>query len=274
MEEKIIKSFICRVKKESCINKFLKEDIIYKLISCFNEKCNKKNYTKLIKDPLNIVLEFYRNYNDKYYQMIIDGIENGKIIINENNIKSFVNMKNNNAFIKLAGNDSDIFMLVHEFAHYIDGNLKPNIIPNQYHFLCEVFSFYIEKKLEIWLDNKMFHELIDTRRNNRIYFETKMLKSIEYELFCEKLYNKTGQIKKEDLDIKKIKSIQCYDYDLNTGLINYLLRYPLANILSDYLIYNQMVINDNDIYKVRLNTNLYEIILNYNESKKLYKCFK
>ena len=69
MEEKIIKSFICRVKKESCINKFLKEDIIYKLISCFNEKCNKKNYTKLIKDPLNIVLEFYRNYNDKYYHL-------------------------------------------------------------------------------------------------------------------------------------------------------------------------------------------------------------
>lgn len=164
----------------------------------------KKNYTKLIKDPLNIVLEFYRNYNDKYYQMIIDGIENGKIIINENNIKSFVNTKNNNSFIKLVGNDSDIFMLVHEFAHYIDGNLKPNIIPNQYHFLCEVFSFYIEKKLEIWLDNKMFHELIDTRRNNRIYFETKMLKSIEYELFCEKLYNRTGQIKKEDLDIKKL----------------------------------------------------------------------
>lgn len=61
---------------------------------------------------------------------------------------------------------------------------------------------------------------------------------------------------------------------MNTGLINYLLRYPLANILSDYLIYNQMVINDNDIYKVCLNTDLYEVILNYNESKKLYKCFK
>ena len=270
MEEKIIKSFICRVKKESCINKFLKEDIIYKLISCFNEKCNKKNYTKLIKDPLNIVLEFYRNYNYKYYQMIIDGIENGKIIINENNIKSFVNTKNNNAFIKLAGNDSDILMLVHEFAHYIDGNIKPNIIPNQYHFLCEVFSFYIEKKLEIWLDNKMFHELIDTRRNNRIYFETKMLKSIEYELFCEKLYNKTGQIKKEDLDIKKIKSIQCYDYDLNTGLINYLLRYPLANILSDYLIDNNIIQDDNELAEKCMNLDLYKVLEKYQKNLTIY----
>ena len=42
MEEKIIKSFICRVKKESCINKFLKEDIIYKLLVVLMKSVIKK----------------------------------------------------------------------------------------------------------------------------------------------------------------------------------------------------------------------------------------
>lgn len=57
--------------------------------------------------------------------MVLDAINNGRIIISAATEKSFVNTESNNAFIKLSGNDSDLFILVHEFAHYIDRNLNP-----------------------------------------------------------------------------------------------------------------------------------------------------
>ena len=44
-----------------------------------------------------------------------------------------------------------MYMLVHEFAHYIDRSLTPNIIPDKYNFLCETFSFYMERQLENYL---------------------------------------------------------------------------------------------------------------------------
>lgn len=195
--------------------------------------------------------------------MILGAINNDRIIINDENEKSFVNTESNRAFIKLFGNDSDLFILVHEFAHYIDRNLSPTIIPNEYNFLCEVFSLYMEKQLELWLNDKKYDNLIEIRNNNRMYFESIMLNAIEYELFCEKLYKESGQINISDLDKSRIKVIMSYDYDLSDGLVNYLLRYPLANILSDYLISNQALNNDNDICEKCLNTNLYEILENY-----------
>ena len=118
---------------------------------------------------------------------------------------------------------------------------------------------------------KEFNELKEVRRNNRMYYEEKMLNAIEYELFCEKNYIKNGQIGKEDLDINRVKELIHYDYDLNVGLVNYLLRYPLANILSDYLVNNNMIKNDSDICSVCLRTNLYEVIKNNNKINRLVR---
>lgn len=267
MEEILTKLFEERVKIESTFHKFLKEDLIYQLINFFKKDYSKIEYPKNIENPLEVAIRFYKYYNSQYYDIILDAINNGKIIISEDNEKSFVNTESNQCLIKLFGNDSDLFILVHEFAHYIDRNLNPTIIPNKYHFLCEVFSFYMEKQLEIYLADKEYDNLIETRRNNRAYFESRMLNAIEYQLFCEGLYKESGQIKAEHLDNTRIKTIMCYDYDLNIGLVNYLLRYPLANLLSDYLITNQVLKSDKDIYKMCLNTNLYEILEDIKERK-------
>ncbi len=267
MKEVLTKSFIERVKIESNFHKFLKEDFIYQLINYFKNDYTKRQYPKNIENPLEIALQFYKYYNNQYYEMVLDAINNGRIIISADTEKSFVNTESNNAFIKFSGNDSDLFILVHEFAHYIDRNLNPSIIPDEYHFLCEVFSFYMEKQLELWLSGKEYDSLIGTRKNNRMYFESRMLNAIEYELFYEKIYKESGQIMMTDLDNTRIKSIMRYDYDLNIGLVNYLLRYPLANILSEYLINNKVFKNDNDICKICLNTNLYEILADYKIKK-------
>ena len=260
MKQSKIESFIERVTLESTFHKFLKEDIIYQIIDYFKQDNPKKEYSKKIENPLKIALQFYKHYNIQYYQMILDGIRSGKILIDDTTNQSYVETGNNRAFIHPFKNDFDLFMFVHEFAHFIDRNLNPTIIPNAYDFLCEVFAFYMEKQLELWLDEKVFHDLIQTRRQNRMYFEASMTRAIEYELYCETLYKKLGYLKVTDLDYAKIKSIMQYDYDLHVRLINYLLRYPLANILSDYLIHHQLVKKDTDICEQCLQTNLYEVL--------------
>lgn len=271
MRKSVTEKFIGRVKVESNIHKFIKEDLIYQLIDYFKKDYTKMDYPQNINNPLGIVLEFYKSYNKEYYKIILEGINSNRIIINKNETKSLVDTNNRRAFIRLSGNDSDIFILAHEFAHYIDIISNPPIIPDKYSFLCEVFSFYIEKQLELWLNHKEFYELIQARRNNRMYYEEKMLNAIEYELSCEKLYIQNEQINIEDLDAHKIKKLMRYDYDLNIGLVNYLLRYPLANILSDYLLNNNLIKKDVDICSTCLNSNLYEVItgcsLNKNKVK-------
>lgn len=265
MTDKLIEKFIGRVKLESTHHKIVKKDIIYQLVDFFNNEYEKKEYPKSILKPLEIVLRFYKDYNENYYNMIINGLKNGRIIISDNLRKSLTDTDFNNTYIKLNGNDGDVFMLVHELAHFIDRNSKPLIIPNKYDFLAEVFPFYMEKELETWLERAGVETLISVRRNNRMYYEAKMMKAIEYQLYCETLYQETGQINVSDLSINKVKAIMKYDYD--ECLINYLLRYPLANILSSYLIDNNMIKTDYEFCDKCLDANLYEIIENYSRSR-------
>ena len=269
MKKSNIELFIERVKVEANIHKIIKKDLIYQLIDYFKRDYTKMNYPQNINNPLETVLEFYKNYNLEYYEIIVEGIKNNKILIDKNNTKSFMDTKNGKLYIKLFRNDLDVFMLAHEFAHYIDRSFNPPIIPNEYNFLCEVYSFCIEKKLEDWLDNEKNYELINVKRNNRMYYVSKMLSAIESMMFYEELYTKNGKINIEDLDINIVKKVMNYDYDLEIGLVNYLLRYPLANILSDYLINNNMIEKDTDIYKACLNTNLYQVMPKSNIKKEL-----
>ena len=83
MTDILIKNFIEKVKLESTYNKFLKKDIIYQLISIFNKDYEKLTYTKKIKNPLEIALKFYKHYNNDYYSMIIEGLQNSNIIISQ-----------------------------------------------------------------------------------------------------------------------------------------------------------------------------------------------
>lgn len=271
MKEQQIKRFIEQVKSELIYKKILKSDIIYQLINIFNTASvtlEKQNYSSEIEKPLEMALEFYKEYNMEYYNTIIENIQNRRIIINKNIGKSFTDTKNNTTNISLCGNDGDLFNIVHELAHFIDRNSKPPIIPDEYWFLSETFAFYIEKRLENWLLNKDYKDLIYTRRNNRIFFENKMLEAIENELYYENLYRQKGIIVESDIDIKKIKSIIKYDVPYN--IVNYLLQYPLANILSNCLIDNYIIQDDNQLVEKCINMDLYKILEDYSASTKIY----
>lgn len=194
----------------------------------------------------------------------MNGINNKTIIFQECK-KSFVDINSNCAFINLTDTDNDIFILVHELAHFIDRNHNPKIIPDEYWFFSETFSFYIEKKFEIWLNNKEYEHLISKRRNNRMYFESKMLKAISNLLYYEDLYKSKGKLEEKDIDVKKVKTIMRYDIPYN--IVNYLLQYPLANILSTELL-NSNIKFDKDFVQIVLDMNLYEILRKYNNIQK------
>lgn len=81
MKNNEIKDFIEKIKIESTYKKFLKIDIIYQLIDIFKSNYDKVNYPNNIKNPLKIALQFYKDFNEQYYKMIIDGIKNEKILI-------------------------------------------------------------------------------------------------------------------------------------------------------------------------------------------------
>lgn len=197
-----------------------------------DEKLEKQEYPKTIIDPLSLALEFYKEQSDNDYKRIIEGIQSGQIISLEKG-KSYIDTKSGNTYILLNHDDSDVFCLVHEFAHFIDRNHKPAIVPDFHWFLAESYAFYMEKRLEKFLSERGYHALVQTRRNNRIVSETKMLTAIENQLFYEEQYQKTKNIETISFDTKKIKTILPYHM---TNLVNVLLSYPLANILSEYLI--------------------------------------
>ena len=101
---------------------------------------------------------------------------------------------------------------------------------------------------------------------NRMFFENKMLEAIENELYYENLYRQKGIIVESDIDIKKIKSIIKYDVPYN--IVNYLLQYPLANILSSCLINNYIIQNDNQLVEKCINMDLYKILEDYSLGRK------
>ena len=256
-EQVIIRKFIEKVQVESSYKKFLKLDIIEQMISIFKGNYQKSAYPNQISNCLELALQFYKNYNYKFYKMIVYGIENKKIIISRKILKPYTDTDKGMAYIRMYENDGDLFLLVHEFAHYIDRNSEPKIISSNLDCLSEVFSFFMEKQLELWLPKDKYDDLIFARRNNRIYSESNMLKAVEYELYYEKLFYKNGKIEEDEMDIEKIRFIMKY---ANRDLINYLMRYPLANVLSDYLVNIKFNIDKEDLCEKCLQTDLYSVL--------------
>ena len=267
MNDSLTKKFIKKVKIESSYKKIVNKDIIANLDNAFSLEINKKEYPNNINNCLELSLEFYKNYDENYYDIILDGINKGKIIILDKNKKSLVDTQTNNVYIKLSGNDSDVFMLVHEFAHYIDRSSNPVVVPNEFWFLSETFSFYIEKKLEQWLDNTKYHDLIAARINNRIFYEKKMLNAIKIKMYYENLYKEKGKLLESDININDAKLVGKYNVP-NT--INYLLQYPLANIISNYLIDSDIPI-EGDFAKTCLDIDLYQAIGKFADTTKSKK---
>ena len=268
-EQIMIRKFIEKVQVESSYKKFLELDIIEQMINIFKGNYQKKIYPNQISNCLELALQFYKNYNYKFYKMIVYGIENKKIIISREIIKPYTDTDNDVAYIRMYGNDGDLFLFVHEFAHYIDRSSEPKIISNNFAYLSEVFSFFMEKQLELWLPKDKYDDLIFARRNNRIYFESNMLKAVKYELYYEKLFYKNGKIEEDEIDIEKIRFIMKY---ANRDLINYLMRYPLANVLSDYLVNIKFNIDKEDLCEKCFQTDLYSVLHEWsNNSDRLLK---
>lgn len=256
------KKFIKLVESESKYRKFLKRDIIYHLVDIFKTAITtKKTYQNQILNPLELGLTFYKEFNGKYYDLIMNGISKGRIIVNDDLVKSYTDTANNKTYIKLNGDDNDLFIVVHELAHFIDRNSNPKIIPDEYWFFSETWAFYLEKQLEKWLLKKDYHaikELINIRENNRIYFESEMLKAISYELYYEDLYRENGTIPESSIDIAKIALVM--KYDISNNIVNYLLQYPLANVLASYLANNSILKDDYKLINECLNIDLYALL--------------
>lgn len=255
-----------KIKSESSYKKIVELKIFDLFFEIFNEKYSKIDYSSIITNTLDMALEFYRYYNIHYYEKIIKAIQNNHIIIGKNLDKSYVETSDGKTYIHLTGNDSDLFSLVHEFAHFIDRTSNPHIIRDEFWFLSEVSPFYIEKKLEQWLGSK-YEKLVTARRKNRLYFESKMIKAIQYQLKYEKIYLERGTIRKEDINPKEMQLIKQYDYP---NLVNYLTMYPIANVLSEYLINFHSKLSDTDLCQICLDTNLYEAVEAF-QNRKLKK---
>lgn len=213
------------------INICLKKDFVLELIDKFDIPIKKLNYPNNNLDNLSISLNFYKNFNLEYYNIINQGLNSQDIIISDE-FNSFVNTNNDKAYIKLTGNDEDVIILVHEFAHYIDRVLNPHIVPDKYWFLGETFAFYIERELEKKLGQK-YEYLFEIRKNNRLYTEKNLLQIIKLALYYENEYLKTGKLELKEEDSKNIKRIMNIGHD---NLVNFCLSYPIANITSLYLI--------------------------------------
>lgn len=262
MTSDVVEKFIKFVKENSTYSKCVKKDVIEKIISTFDLSCKKMQYPQKINNCMKIALQFYKQYNYEYYKIIINGLKNKNIVINNKMKKSYVDTLNNTGYIKLLGNDSDLFMIVHELAHFIDINSEPKIIPVEYNFLCEVFSFYMERQLEKYLikQKENYDELITIRNNNRVYFESKFLKHIKNQLYYEDLYKNQGIINEEQIDIEDAKRILKYNV---SNIVNFLLRYPLGNILSEYIINNNLLKQDCDICQVCFQLDLNTVLDDY-----------
>lgn len=258
----VVEKFIKIVRENSMYSKCVQRDVIEKMISTFNVSCNKKQYPQKINNCMKIALKFYKQYNYEYYKIIIKGLKSKSIIIDDKIQTSYTDPFQNKTYIKLKGNDSDLYILVHEFAHFIDRSLTPNIIPNEYSFLCEVFSFYIERQLEKYLlkQNKNYDELITTRNNNRIFFESKFMNDIKSQLYYEELYKSQGIISEEQIEGEDVKRLLKYNV---SNIVNYLLRYPLGNILSEYMINNNLLKQDCDICQVCFQLDLRTVLDDY-----------
>lgn len=255
-DNNLISEYIDKVKRESTYRKCIDIDLINELIELFDVDCKKIKYSKNIDDCLSLALTFYKHYNYEYYEMIMQGLENSRINIDAKD--SETDLQSNKCYIKMRGDDNDVYLIVHEFAHYIDRNSTPYIIPNEIMHFGEVYSMYLERKLEQYLDENQYEQLNKTRKHNRIYFAKRMARLIPIQLNNESFFNTNGYIDEADLEIDKIKRIMNYK---SQNTVNYLLRYLLGYVLSYYLIKNNTVNSDKQISQILTEVDVQDAIM-------------
>lgn len=262
--EAILKKYEQVLKSEAQIKKIVMPEAISKMIEVYGKGHKKMTYPKTIDNPKEIALNFYKELFPEYYKIILKGIEEGRVIFDSG--ENYVDPIDGICHIHLFNNDGDVYLIVHELAHYIDANSTPSITEKGWYIFAEVFSFYMEKRLEIYLgDNLTLATKV--RKNNRLYQEENMLEIIEAELAYEEAFL-NGTLRLSSSDVKIAKRIMKNAPDV----VNYLLRYPLANILSEFLVDNPDIKIDANLSSILRTTNLYELLDLYRNRFKINSC--
>ncbi len=259
VEEKIIKDYNEILKDECNYDKLLSYEQVLKLRNIANKKIKDKKYPHNIKDPLKVVLEFFEEVYPEFYGLIIKGIKDKRIIFNSDGC--YVNTTNGICHLQDIKDDSAVFTIAHEFGHYIALNTNPPIISNKYKMFAEVLSIYMEKQLEKYFkDKNIYLDAINARKVNRAYVDRNMIDVIYLEYTYENKY-KSSKLFLTDLDLNNILKITRLK---GSNIINQLLTYPLGNMISDYLIDNNISINNDLIDNLTL-INIDELLEKYKD---------
>lgn len=246
MDVETLDKFKIKVQKESEYTKLYSRDVINRLIEYFDVDVKPQKYEKTISNSKEIALSYYQKHFPKYYEIITNGIKTNAIKISNGNEKSEM-QENGECFIKPNNDDYDLLMYIHEFGHYINSNITPKFV-DRYRIFGEVPAFYFEKHFE---ENNIeeYMNLIYCRRKHRITSENRMLRAIKYMLEYEDYYKEHGNIDKiiDEEKIKLILKLSSYhgigygEYDT----VNTLLKYPIANLISSYMIINGIEMSPN-----------------------------
>lgn len=205
----------------------ISEESIQKMIKLFDVKAIMFKYEKTISDPLRTALEFYKEYDKEFYEIISEGILNDRILIGDFVKRSYVSVDKKLCFIKTEGNDHDVYVMIHEMAHYVNAMLNQKFIDRNNSIYTEVFSYYMERQLDKFLIARGYYEVVFARYQNRTYSTCETAKSLKNFLTLKRIYetNKLGLLLEQDRIEKVLRCDRNYP-------AQYYLRYLVGTIFS------------------------------------------
>ena len=258
--DKLIEDYYQRLNREINNKKILSIEQLFKLNDMIEiVPYNRLKYPNNINNPLEIVLDFYKSEFPLYYDLINRGFKSGHITLKGEG--SYVSTSDGSCHLKLNYNDADVFMIAHELGHYIAMNSNPPIISKYYLKYSEVLSIYMEKRLARYLISKLgLTNLVNIRECNRLYFESRMIRIALSEYQYEELFRK-GKLELNDNDVNNILKILRIS---KSNSLNIALSYPLGNIISEYLIDNNIKI-DNNLANILASLDIDELLKTYQD---------
>jgi len=203
------------------------EESVQKLIELFDVNAIRFNYEKTLSDPLRTALEFYKSYDEDFYEVISWGILNDRVIIGDFVKKSHVNVEKRMCYIKTEGNDHDVYVMVHEMAHFVNAILGQKFIDRNNVIYTEVYSYYMERQLDKFLSKRGYIQPVFARHQNRTYSTCEAARSLKDFLELKRIYetNKLGLFFQKDKIEKLLRS--GYNYPAQ-----FYLRYLVGTIYS------------------------------------------
>ena len=171
----------------------------------YSKPVSKQKYLKTKSKYLKAVLNFYKMYDLKYYAILMANMNRNIIMKPKGKTISYLDI--NKTFINIKNDDSDLFRLVHELAHFVDFKLHKDIINSNayYSFLPETFSFYIEKEF-IKLVGLKYESIVKIRQNNHYLAMQEKLNNLLLMQKYEKYYLENGSLP-PDLEISEVQKI-------------------------------------------------------------------